>query len=64
MKADKNTLFRADQMKVALVQSFVKLNPRILFRNPVMFTVEVGTVVMLVVTIFSFANKGQGSFVL
>lgn len=27
-----------------------------------MFTVEIGTVVMLIVSIFSFANKGQGSF--
>src|SRR6201985_3416210 len=62
MKSDKNTLFQADQMKYALGQSFVKLNPRILFRNPVMFTVEIGTVVMLIVTIFSFTNSGQGSW--
>ena len=27
MKSDKNTLFQADQMKYALGQSFVKLNP-------------------------------------
>ena len=62
MKSDKNTLFQGDQMQEALKQSFIKLDPRILYRNPVMFTVEIGTVVMLVVTIFSFANKGQGSF--
>jgi K+-transporting ATPase ATPase B chain len=62
MKSDKNTLFQADQMKDALVQSFIKLDPRILVRNPVMFTVEIGTVVMLIVTIFSFSNAGQGSW--
>jgi K+-transporting ATPase ATPase B chain len=62
MKSDKNTLFQADQMKDALVQSFVKLDPRILVRNPVMFTVEIGTFVMLIVTIFSFSNTGQGSW--
>jgi K+-transporting ATPase ATPase B chain len=62
MKSDKNTLFQADQMKYALGQSFVKLNPRILFRNPVMFTVEIGTVVMLIVTIFSITGSGQGGW--
>jgi len=62
MKSDKNTLFQGDQMKDALAQSFVKLNPRILFRNPVMFTVEVSAAVMLIVTIFSFSNQSQGSF--
>ncbi|WP_461450217.1 potassium-transporting ATPase subunit KdpB [Mucilaginibacter sp.] len=62
MKSDKNTLFQADQMKDAFVQSFIKLDPRILVRNPVMFTVEIGTVVMLIVTIFSFTNTGQGGW--
>jgi len=49
-------------MKYAFAQSFVKLNPRILFRNPVMFTVEISAAVMLIVTIFSFSNHSQGSF--
>lgn len=62
MRSDKNKLFQGDQMQIALKQSFIKLDPRVLFRNPVMFTVEIGTVVMLIVTVFSFANKGQGSF--
>jgi K+-transporting ATPase ATPase B chain len=62
MKTDKNTLFQGDQVTHALGQSFVKLNPRILFRNPVMFTVEIGTVVMAIVTIYSFTNSSQGSW--
>ncbi len=62
MRTDKNTLFQGEQVKEALVQSFVKLNPRLLFRNPVMFTVEIGAAVMLVVTIFTLFNKDQGSF--
>src|SRR3954464_8220964 len=62
MNSNQNTLFQGDQMKEAFKQSFIKLNPRILFRNPVMFTVEIGTFVMLIVSIYSFANKGQGSF--
>jgi K+-transporting ATPase ATPase B chain len=62
MKPDKNKLFQADQMRGAFVASFSKLDPRILFRNPVMFTVEISAAVMLIVTIFSFTNHSQGSF--
>src|ERR1700756_2299625 len=62
MRTDKNTLFQGEQVRDALKHAFVKLNPRILFRNPVMFTVEIGTVVMLIVSIYSFSNKGQGNF--
>lgn len=47
----------------ALKQSFIKLNPKIMFRNPVMFTVEIGTFVMLVVSIWILTGeKSQGSF--
>jgi K+-transporting ATPase ATPase B chain len=62
MKSDKTSLFQGDQMKDAFVQSFAKLNPRILFRNPVMFTVEISAAVMFIVTIFSYSNHSQGSF--
>src|SRR5579872_1383339 len=62
MRTDKNTLFQGEQVKDALKHAFVKLDPRILVRNPVMFTVEIGTVVMAVVTAFSLTSTGQGSF--
>jgi len=62
MKSDKNILFQRDQVKEAFIHSFVKLNPRLLVRNPVMFTVEIGTFVMLIVSAYSFTNKSQGSF--
>src|SRR5476651_515209 len=62
MRTDKNILFQGDQVREAFRHSFIKLNPRLLFRNPVMFTVEIGAAVMLVVTIFSLFNKDQGSF--
>ncbi|HEY4207124.1 MAG TPA: HAD-IC family P-type ATPase, partial [Puia sp.] len=59
-----NRLFEPALVREAIRQSFVKLNPRILFRNPVMFTVEVGTAVMLAVCIWILAGeKSQGSFV-
>ena len=59
-----NKLFEPSLVKEALGQSFVKLNPRILFRNPVMFTVEIGTAVMLGVCLWILAGeKSQGSLV-
>ena len=62
MTKDKS-LFQKDLMSEALKQSFVKLNPKIMFRNPVMFTVEVGTTVMFFVCLWILAGEqSQGSF--
>jgi K+-transporting ATPase ATPase B chain len=59
-----NKLFEASQVKEAVKQSFVKLNPRILFRNPVMFTVEIGTIIMMGVCIWiASGEKSQGSLI-
>jgi K+-transporting ATPase ATPase B chain len=65
MNASNNTsLFQKDLMQEAFKQSFVKLNPKIMFRNPVMFTVEIGTAVMLFVCIWILiGEKSQGSFI-
>src|SRR5665647_888164 len=56
-------LFQKELVKEALLQSFVKLNPRIMFRNPVMFTVEIGTAVMLFVIAYGLisGSASQGS---
>ncbi len=62
MKNKSNTLFDPALVNTALKQSFVKLDPRLMIRNPVMFTVEVGTIVMLIVTLYSIVNPSQGSF--
>jgi len=59
-----NKLFEPRLVREALKQSFVKLHPVILFRNPVMFTVEIGTAVMLGVCLWIIAGeKHQGSLV-
>lgn len=64
MKNNNNTsLFQKDQVMESLKQSFVKLNPKIMVKNPIMFTVEVSTLIMLVVTIYSATNTSQGSFI-
>lgn len=63
MKEHSTTLFQRALLKEALLQSFVKLDPRILFRNPVMFTVEIGTAIMLVVSVLILVgNHSQGGF--
>lgn len=59
----KNKLFEGSLIKEALKQSFVKLSPRSMFRNPVMFTVYLGTIIMLAVCIWIAAGEtSQGSF--
>jgi potassium-transporting ATPase ATP-binding subunit len=62
MKTQNTSLFQKHLVKEALAQSLVKLNPKILFFNPVMFVVWICTVVMLVVTVYSLTNTSQGSF--
>ncbi len=62
MKNQSNKLFEPALVKTALRESFIKLNPRIMLRNPVMFTVEVGTAIMLYVTIYGFMYSGQGNW--
>lgn len=57
------SLFQREQVMESLKQSFVKLNPRIMVKNPIMFTVEVATLIMLVVTLYSATHTSQGSFV-
>ena len=61
----KNTqnLFQKDLVNEALKQSFIKLDPRVMIKNPIMFLVEVGTVVMFVVSLWTLmGEKSQGSF--
>ncbi len=55
-------LFDPTLVREALNQSFAKLNPRYMVRNPVMFTVEIGTAVMLGVCLWVASGEtSQGS---
>ncbi len=56
-------LFDPALIGTAVKQSFVKLNPVVMIKNPVMFTVEIGTVVMLAVSIYQLAtgDTSQGA---
>jgi len=61
-KNTNNKLFESGLMKEAVSQSFIKLSPKAIFRNPVMFTVYIGTLVMAAVCVWIAAgDKTQGS---
>jgi K+-transporting ATPase ATPase B chain len=58
----KAKVFERSLLTEAFKESFLKLSPSKMFRNPVMFTVWVGTLVMAGVCIWIFSGeKGQGS---
>lgn len=48
-RSQSSSLLQGGMAKTALIESFIKLNPAVMFRNPVMFTVELGTMVMFFV---------------
>ena len=64
MSKESQSLFQPALVAEAVRQAFVKLDPRIMYRNPVMFTVEIGTAVMLLVTLGLLVtpDPAQGSF--
>ena len=64
MKGNNNNLFQSDLVNEALKQSFIKLNPSKMFRNPVMFMVWIGTLVMAGVCVWiALGEKDQGSLI-
>ena len=63
MKNSNNTsLFQREQVRESLKQSLIKLHPGMMMRNPIMFTVEIATMIMLLVTVYSLFSDGQGDF--
>lgn len=53
-----SSIFKPEFMKEAIKGSFLKLNPIDMARNPVMFVVEIGSVITTAITIYSLI-KGQ-----
>jgi K+-transporting ATPase ATPase B chain len=53
----KNNIFEGDILKQAIIDSFVKLNPKVLVKNPVIFMTYVGAILTLVHTLFIDADK-------
>ena len=61
-RQNQKSLFPRDLVVESLKQSFVKLKPMVMLKNPVMFTVYIGTIIMLAVCIWvGVGEKSQGS---
>ena len=54
--AQPKSIFDPALVQAAVRDSFLKLDPRSMVKNPVMFVVEVGTVVTLLITVSSIIN--------
>ncbi|MFN8361182.1 MAG: potassium-transporting ATPase subunit KdpB [Candidatus Kapaibacterium sp.] len=64
MKSQNTSLFQKELLMEAFKHSFIKLNPNVMFRNPVMFTVEIGTAVMFAVCVWILmGEKSQGNLI-
>src|SRR6516162_7413259 len=53
------TLFDPTLMRPAIADAFKKLDPRVQWRNPVMFVVWVGSVITTLLCVQAFAGKGE-----
>jgi K+-transporting ATPase ATPase B chain len=64
MSTPSTSLFPRALVREAFAMSFVKLAPRTMLRNPVMFTVEIGTAIMLLVSLYTAysGDASQGRF--
>lgn len=62
MKNSKNKLFEPAIIKDAIINSFVKLNPSFLIKNPVMFIVEIGAFMTTVIFLLALFKSEYSSF--
>lgn len=59
IQTKKQSTFRRETYQCAIFESFVKLNPRWMVRNPVMFVVEAGSVLTTVLWIQALLGQGE-----
>lgn len=62
MKENMSNLWQSDQVKQAAKDSVPKLDPRTLWRNPVMFAVEIGAVLTTLITLRDIIAGGNFGF--
>lgn len=58
-KTKSPNLFNADLLKPALINSFLKLNPKNQIHNPIMFTVLIGSIMVSIIFIQSLFSTGE-----
>jgi K+-transporting ATPase ATPase B chain len=59
IQTKKQTSHRREMYQRAVVESFIKLNPRLMVRNPVMFVVELGSVLTTALWIQALIGQGE-----
>lgn len=64
MDGKRKSMLTGSIVKQALKDSFIKLNPVVMMKNPVMFVVEIGTFVVLLMVLFPgyFNTAGRTGF--
>ena len=62
MHINTSNLWQSDLMKQAIKDSIPKLDPRTLWRNPVMFAVEMGAVLTTLITVRDIIANGNFGF--
>ena len=61
MSRDKLSLFDRKLLVPALLETFRKLDPRVQWRNPVMFVVYIGTIVTFALYVQALGGHGEAS---
>ncbi|MFH5181398.1 potassium-transporting ATPase subunit KdpB [Paenibacillus sp. TAB 01] len=61
MSSNRKKTLTGDMVKRAVIDSFIKMNPVTMMKNPVMFVVEAGTAIVLLMTIFPGYFRTEGS---
>ncbi|MGD0231624.1 MAG: potassium-transporting ATPase subunit KdpB [Syntrophorhabdales bacterium] len=56
------TIFKPGLVKAAVAGSFTRLDPRLLWRNPVMFVVEIVSVITSVITVSNLIHRAPFTF--
>ena len=56
---EQKSIFDPELLKAAFAESFKKLDPRVLWRNPVMFCVEIASVITVVTFVMSLTGAGR-----
>lgn len=60
-KDEKKSFITKDIFKSSIKEAFKKLNPKVMIKNPVMFVVEIGFVITLILSIFpNIFGDGEG----
>jgi hypothetical protein len=59
IQTKKPTAYRREIYQRAIAESFIKLNPRLMVRNPVMFVVEVGSLLTTILWIQALLGQGE-----